>query len=93
MDNQVRAVVLIAIGVFILGLAIGQFIVFSVFDVRYKTKPETVPPVEFCDQHNCLVESSTRQSEAQVLAAEFRDVGWHYEAAELEQVARDNGIW
>jgi len=89
---MVKAIILIAIGAFVLGLAIGQFIVFSVFDVRYKTVPE-VPPVEFCDQHNCLVESSARQSEAQVLAAEFRDVGWHYEADELEQVARDNGIW
>jgi hypothetical protein len=93
MSNEVKATILIAIGVFVLGLAVGQFIVFSVFDVRYKTKPETVPPVEFCDQHNCLVESSAQNSEAQVLAAEFRDVGWYYEADELERVARDEGIW
>lgn len=33
------------------------------------------------------------ESEAQMLAAEFRDVGWHYEADELERVAKNEGIW
>ena len=92
MDSQVKATILIAIGVFILGLAVGQFIVFSVFDVRYKTKPE-MSPVEYCDQHSCLVKNSAQKSEAQILAQEFKDVGWHYEADELERVARNEGIW
>ena len=54
MSNKVKAVTLIAIGAFVIGLAVGQFVIFSVFDVHYKTIPET-PPVEFCDPARCLV--------------------------------------
>lgn len=33
------------------------------------------------------------ESEAQMLAREFRDAGWRYEADELEAMAKLEGVW